>query len=752
MDATENTLRDEEPVSLAPSQALLAGRYRVRGILGRGGMGTVYRAGDLELGEVIALKIVAKGTSSQEGLERQREEVKLARRVTHPNVARTFDIGEHEGLRFITMELVDGTSLRDIIGGDTPLDHRLTLIAHIAGGLAAIHEAGIAHRDLKPENVLVSSAGVAKITDFGIARDADCVTDGMTTGTPRYMAPEVLAGGAPTPAADVYAFGLVAYETICGDRFLGGDPRGAEHVLRGILGPSHADVTSFIRSCLAENPAARPRSVKPLEALLAREAVSAPFVVDLALAPRARLAACVFASDAADAWLSDSVPAEILRSLATYEGLEVVTTPLDANDLESAAKSSAIDVVMLGSIRRDGESVHVSVRAVSTDDQLQLWARSTTLTMESLPAGLREIGRLVAAAVLDQERTQRTMREQDPRVTELVLRASHEDHDPWRDFNSQAATLLEQAHTLAPDDPMVLASLAQALIRGASSYDGDRYHRARQAAERAVELDGASPECQLALAATLFVGNDALGAITSLRSVLRDAPSVPDAHGILAAVAVDVGLFRDGVGRASLAMALEPTLAIARVVAALAHEYGGDPSAADALIDGGLSSDAPLARVLAAMTGARFAIWRGTTAAVEQLVQRFAPLRGMPFIEPLVAGLERTLTPAEAIASMGPLSGVSPEWARQRCMRLQLEVELLVHRGDLLAAAQLLEPIVAGGSYDASWFTKCPAVRKIASGADITSCVDRVAQRAEAVRRALASAGLMGSPRRRATR
>jgi eukaryotic-like serine/threonine-protein kinase len=753
---TERTLRDLEHAPSAPSELPLAGRYRLRGILGRGGMGTVYRAEDLQLGEIIALKIVAKGTSSSlTDSDHQRDEVKLARRVTHRNVARTFDIGEHEGLRFITMELVDGTSLREIIESDTPLERKLGLIAHVASGLAAIHDAGVAHRDLKPENVLVAAAGIAKITDFGIARDAGSLESGMTTGTPRYMAPEVLAGAAPTRAADVYAFGLVAYETLTRERFRGGEIEPAMRTLRGVLGDSRKEVVAFIGRCLAEAPELRPTSVRVLEGLLADEPSAAPGTVDLAALrrpARARLGASVFAADAADVWLSDSVPSEIIRALTRFEGLEVVTTLLPLERASSPATTLGIDVVIMGSVRRTGKELVVSMRAVSTSDQLQLWARRVSLTMDRLSAGLREVAELIAGAVLDRESPERTTVEVDPRVTELVLRAAHEDHDPWRDFSDRAATYLEEARALAPDDPAVLAALANALLRGVGMYDSARFIRARTAADRAVELDPASPDSQLALGVLLFHSNDPLGAMTSLRSALSSAPSLVDVHAVVAAMAVDVGLFHDGIGRASLVMALYPGHAITRTTATLAREYVGEQAAADALVEAGLSSDAPLDRILSALAGSRLAIWRGTPAAMSELLRRFEPLRGTPFIDPFIAGLEGSLRPPEVIARLGAFGHIEPEWARPRCVRTELEIELSIHQGELAEAARKIEELIAAGSYNEAWFTKCPAVERLAASVDISAARELVVARAASVRRALAEAGLMAVPRRRARR
>src|SRR5258706_16160645 len=155
-----------------PGALLIAGRYELLGLVGVGGMGSVYRARDTELDEVIALKVLRRELVDAPGmLDRFRREVKLARRVTHRNVARTFDIGEHEGERFLTMEYVDGEPLsRRVSRGPLDVASTLEIGLAICAGLSAAHVAGVVHRDPKPANVLLGVDGRVGITDFGIAR------------------------------------------------------------------------------------------------------------------------------------------------------------------------------------------------------------------------------------------------------------------------------------------------------------------------------------------------------------------------------------------------------------------------------------------------------------------------------------------------------------------------------------------------------------------------------------------------------
>lgn len=208
------------PVSAFGVGARVAERYEILGLLGAGGMGAVYRARDLELDEEIALKVLMGADVGADARIRFRREVKLARRVTHPNVARTYDLGEHLGQRYLTMELIEGRSLRDAAQGGLSLPETLRVLTEVARGLSVAHAAGVVHCDLKPDNVLLAGARVV-ITDFGIARSAglsDALkTSGGIVGTPAYMAPEQVEGREVDGRADVYALAVMLYELVSGD-------------------------------------------------------------------------------------------------------------------------------------------------------------------------------------------------------------------------------------------------------------------------------------------------------------------------------------------------------------------------------------------------------------------------------------------------------------------------------------------------------------------------------------------------------
>lgn len=203
-----------------PAGSLLAQRYRIVSLLGRGGMGEVYRATDLLLAQTVALKFLpTAATTSEAALTRFRNEVRTARLVSHPNVCRVFDIGEAEGLTYLTMEYVDGEDLRSLLHriGKLPFDKALEIARKTCAGLAAAHDKGVIHRDLKPANIMLDGEGQVRITDFGLAGFAEQFRD-VRSGTPAYMAPEQKAGKEVTARSDIYALGVVLHEVFTGKR------------------------------------------------------------------------------------------------------------------------------------------------------------------------------------------------------------------------------------------------------------------------------------------------------------------------------------------------------------------------------------------------------------------------------------------------------------------------------------------------------------------------------------------------------
>jgi serine/threonine-protein kinase len=212
---------------------ILANRYEIRQQLGAGGMGVVYRALDRELQETVAIKTLKPELLGDFTLlERFKQEIRLARKISHPNVVRTHDLGESDGTYFITMEFVDGTSLDEVLArrGPLPLAVTLTIGRQLCRALEVAHGVGVVHRDIKPQNLVVDAQGFLKVMDFGIARLVEgrqaagpgLTAEGSIIGTPEYMAPEQLMGQAVDGRTDLYAAGVVLFECLTGRRLFEG--------------------------------------------------------------------------------------------------------------------------------------------------------------------------------------------------------------------------------------------------------------------------------------------------------------------------------------------------------------------------------------------------------------------------------------------------------------------------------------------------------------------------------------------------
>ena len=288
---------------------ILNERYRIIGLLGKGGMGEVYKAEDLKLDQPVALKFLPDRLEKNEGaLKRFIGEVRIARQVAHANVCRVFDIGESDGRHFLSMEYIEGDDLSSLLRriGRLPSDKAVEIGRQLCFGLQAIHDAGILHRDLKPANVIIDNRGRARITDFGIAGLEDELRDAaqlQRIGTPAYMSPEQISGGELGIKSDIYSLGLVLYEILTGKRAFEADS--VPDLIKKQQSETPTNPSAFVQDidplveqlifrCLEKQPQNRPASAlqvalalpggNPLEAAIAAGETPSPEMV--AAAPK----------------------------------------------------------------------------------------------------------------------------------------------------------------------------------------------------------------------------------------------------------------------------------------------------------------------------------------------------------------------------------------------------------------------------------------------------------------------------------
>jgi serine/threonine protein kinase len=281
--ASAGTLSSSDSIGggrFVPGQ-IITDRYRIVALAGRGGMGEVYRAEDLKLSQIVAIKFLPESVSHDAAaLARFHAEVRIARTVSHPNVCRMFDIGDMDGITFLTMEYVDGEDLSSLIRriGRLSTDKATEIARQMCAGLAAAHDKGVIHRDLKPANIMLDGAGKVRITDFGLAGIAATIEGAdVRAGTPAYMAPEQLAGTEVTIKSDIYSLGLILYEIITGKRAF--DATSLPELMRMREDSRVPNPSTLVRDidplfervilrCLATDPVLRPASALQVSAAL----------------------------------------------------------------------------------------------------------------------------------------------------------------------------------------------------------------------------------------------------------------------------------------------------------------------------------------------------------------------------------------------------------------------------------------------------------------------------------------------------
>lgn len=599
-------------VMLRPGE-LFAGRYEVDALLGRGGMGAVYRVRDGKLDEVVALKLLT--LESPAAQERFVSEVRLARRITHPNVARTHDFGEAGSVRFLTMEYVPGTTLEHLVEERAPMATRplVELALQITAGLGAAHAAGVVHRDLKPANVLVGDDGRVVITDFGIARATShesATRTGTMLGTPHYMAPEQVMGRPTDARSDLYALGVILYEMATGvlpfasDSILGAalarvqalpvDPR-SHHAVEDPL-------AALILRCMAREPEGRPSSAEELQRALEALIGTAPALVESSPTLLVEAPAHPFAAIAAwtqsvavlpfayrgasdHAYLGDAMAEELVDVLSHTQGLRVLAlgaTRRFAEDRDPATIGAALgaDSIIDGSVQHMGDRVRLTVRMIDPDGT-QRWAERYDGGLQDVFALQESLGRRVAEALRIELSVAAHRGAAPPEALEHYLRARRRGHRVSLTAAEEALTLLDRALELAPDFGPALAAHAIVSVRAWWGTEGhllnrEAMERARRSVARANARAPELAETYLATAMWEVQSGGFIAAARALGRALELAPTMAEAHQYLGQLQCEAGRPQEGRKRLELALELDPSLNMCHFALARNAQLEGD--------------------------------------------------------------------------------------------------------------------------------------------------------------------------------
>jgi len=720
---------------------IVGDRYEILGLVGAGGMGTVYRARDRELDEVVALKVLRGDLSyDPQALARFRREVKLARRVTHKNVARTFDIGAHGGTAFLTMELVQGESLAQLLARKThlALDRAVEIALEIAHGLGAAHEAGVVHRDLKPDNVLVSRDGRIVVTDFGIAiaEEALAAEGGprRIVGTPAYMAPEQLETPDKIDArADVYALGLVLYEMLTGKLPWTAKTDLALATARILKAPRDprelvpelpASIVAILFAALAKEVGDRIPTAEAFAAKLSSIAMpTRPTMLDesgtypsIRLPPPVQRSLAVLRlrhlGNEDDDYLPLGISEALIDALAGA-GMRVRAAPADvrARDPQDVGRELGVDAVLAGAGEVEPSALRVVLRLVGAHDGFALWAGRFNGSRGDAIAIAGSAARQIAEALSGTRAPTPTRDLAGPEAVDLYLRGRRTYHRFWR--TGEAVTLLERALAKSNDDPRILAALALALCRetGAETDTAAARQAAVARAERAVALAPSLAEAHVALGVCRLRDGDVAAGSTLIRRGVDLAPGNVDALEHAGRILLETRAIEEGIAHAELAIRIEPLLQLVLQYQVIrARALLGEWKAVDAELRQVPTEAA--AKIAYWLTRIRLALWRNDPSEDASILAGLAadtfPNKAFPLA---YAGYLKDGRPGPVERQLLDDRMHSPRSSpRQRSFFAQLRAELLLRNGDREEALAALEASVNDGLFDEAWLDRCPAL------------------------------------------
>ena len=577
------------------------GAYEIHGVLGTGAMGVVYRAHDSRLDRDLAIKVLSPRLTSDAAAKRRfLQEAKAASALDHPNICTVYEINETpDGELYLAMAYYDGGSLSARIArSPLPVGDAVDLAIQIGRGLERAHAAGIIHRDIKPGNVMLTSTGVAKIVDFGIAKltTGDTLTaDGVLLGTVAYMAPELLRGERADARADIWALGVVLYEMLAGRRPFRGEtleataaavltstPRSLKEFRHDVPRPLLAAVGGCLEKSRADRYATAGIALDSLHQVAAGkdvESTTAPPVI--AVLPFIDL------SSARDqGYLCEGIAEEIINALAGVPGLNVVsrTSSFQAGargfDLSEMATRLRADLVLEGSVRKRNEQLRVTAQLIDVRDGSPVWSRRYDKEIENIYDVQEEIARAVVQTVRGQLFAGRRIlvKRSTANIQAYMayMRGRHFRYSRYQ--GPTAGQCFEEAVRHDPTYAPAWAGLGQSAIMAGFLLQrphGDASARARAAIERALTLDNSLAEAYDALARIRFWFDfDWAGAEREFQHALQLDPASADSYAGYASFLGFMGRTDDALVQVTRAQELDPLSAHAFGTAGVALLIG----------------------------------------------------------------------------------------------------------------------------------------------------------------------------------
>ena len=736
--------------------AALADRYRIERELGGGGMSRVWLATETALDRKVVIKVVAAELAEGLSAERFAREMKLAARLQQANIVPVLSAGVADGVPYYTMPFVKGESLRARIAGGPPLTagESVSILRDVARALAYAHSEGIVHRDIKPENVLLSH-GTAVVTDFGIAKaltasrtqdgggSATLTQAGGAIGTPAYMAPEQAVGDAVDHRADLYSWGVLAYELLSGAHPFR-QHVGAQKLIAAHITESPAAVTGvpiplgvLVMRCMEKSPSARPASATellavldnvstpttsgttvvspparrvPVKALVAAGVLLVGLAVGWLALRRGRAAApgpaaeqslavlplANLSGDKADDYFGIGLAEEITRAVAK-NGVRVIgrvsAGALQARGLDerAIARELGVSSLLTGTVQRAGGQIRINVTLVSATDGAVRWTEKYDRPLANVFAVQDEIARTVATTLLGTLRGQPGSavhaETADPEAHALFLQGQVLFNRRGAGNLHQAIALFERAAARDPKYARAQASLAMALaVLPAYVLDStpEILSSAVAAAERAIAMDSTIPESYAALGYGYSLLGQLGRAEDDFRRALALDSTVATTWGWYGLLAGRLGEYRVAHDRIARARALEPASMIARVWEAQILAPERRFAEADSVTSSTIAMDSTF--MLAWTWQANALLGMGQTARAVALLERFVA----------------TLPPDHPEEAHGLLAYAYAKAGRAREARALLDTIRVKSRGRLPAAGAIAAALEELGDHAAA--------------------------------------------------
>jgi len=631
-EAYHKTRTFQTPISRLTRGTTIGGRYEIIEELGKGGMGKVYRVLDKKVEEEVALKLLNPEIAADEKtIERFRNELKFARKISQRNVCRMYDLNEGEGTHFITMEYVPGEDLKSTISrmGQLSVGKAISIAKQVCEGLSEAHQLGVVHRDLKPQNIMIDKKGNARIMDFGIARSLEVkglTETGMMIGTPEYMSPEQAEGKDVDLRSDIYSLGIILYEMVTGTVPFEGDTPlsiALKHQAETPRNPKEIndqipeDLSRVILKCMEKDKEKRYKrteevlsELKKIEKGLptaerivppkkpeAEKIVEIKWENSIAVLPFADLS-----QEKDQEYFCDGMTEDIIIKLSRIGELKVISRTSVMRykkadkDIKEIGRELGVTSILEGSIRKEKDNIRVSAELVNVEDGFHLWADTYNRRLESVFEVQDDVSKAIADALklkLSPETIEALKTGQPKNIDayEYNLKGTHFINSKYiisqreEDFKA-AIKMFKKATEIDPNYALAYGGLGWAYQHHYQITGNKKDIKlVLKNCEIAYELNPNLVETNTAIAGTYFLRGEYSKAYQSFKRALEINPNLSTSYHVIGIFFRSLGLLHQAIEYFSKALEFDPFFLPSHSLRARCHIYTGELEKAVIYID-----------------------------------------------------------------------------------------------------------------------------------------------------------------------